>query len=180
VLVPVVPRPAADEFAEFYAGYIAEVPAKADPIEQLAAQAESTQRLFAAIPEEAAAFRYAPEKWSVKELVGHLCDSERIFAYRLLRIARGDETPLAGFEENEYVNEANFDARAFADLAAEWLAIRGATLPLVAGIAAGAWERRGTANGKPISARALLYIIIGHTQHHLGVLRTRYRVGTSN
>ena len=172
-----VARPEADEFADFYAGYIAEVPTNADPIEQLATQRETVQRLLESVPEERAGFRYSPEKWSIKEVVGHLCDSERIFVYRMLRIARADETPLPGFEEKDYVSEANFDARMLADLAEEWGAVRAATTALARGIAPAAWEHRGTANGKPVSARALLYITIGHTQHHLGVLRTRYQVG---
>jgi len=172
-----VPRPDADEYAEFYAGYVAEVPVTADPVAELGAQLDTVRRLLQAVPEEQAEFRYSPEKWSVKEVIGHLCDSERVFAYRLLRIARADETPLPGFEENDYVSEANFDARTLADLADEWAAIRAATRLLVRGIGPAAWERRGTASGKPVSARALLYILIGHTQHHLGVLRSRYRVG---
>jgi hypothetical protein len=175
-----VPRPQADEYAEFYAGYIAEVPARADPVEQLGTQLDTVRRLLESLPEAQAKFRYSPEKWSVKEVVGHLCDSERIFAYRLLRIARADETPLAGFEENDYVSEANFDARPLTDLAGEWVAVRTATRALVGGVAPAAWEHRGTANGKAVSARALLYIIIGHTQHHLGVLRTRYQLARSS
>jgi hypothetical protein len=173
----VVPRPAADEFSPHFAGYIQQVPANADPIQQLSDQVTAVPALLATVGEARGTYRYAPEKWSIKEIVGHLSDSERIFGYRLLRIARADETPLPGFDENAYVPPARFDERSLADLVAEWVEVRHATLALARGLPVEAWARRGVSNGKPVSARALLYITGGHVEHHLRVLRERYGVG---
>ncbi|HWP38729.1 MAG TPA: DinB family protein [Gemmatimonadales bacterium] len=173
-----VPRPASDEFAPFYAGYIATIPDGADPVTVMHQQLDQLPVLFGALSPARASFRYAPDKWSVKEVVGHLSDAERVFSYRMMRVARGDETPLPGFDETAYVPAGAFETRPLGNLVAEWVAIRNATLALVHGMPADAWARRGTANGKPISARALLYITPGHVQHHLNVLRERYGVGT--
>ena len=110
----------------------------------------------------------------MKEIVGHLSDVERIMAYRALRIARGDTTPLSGFDENAYVPFANSDDRELDELVEEWVAVRQATLALFRTLPPEAWSRRGTANGKPLSARAVAYIIAGHERHHLETLRDRY------
>jgi len=174
-----LPRPAADESAPYYHGYIGKVPGEQIG-EYLAAQAREVERLLAPLNDAAARFRYAPEKWSVKEIVGHICDAERIFSYRLLRIARGDGTPLAGFDENAYVPPAAFDARALPDLLREFQAVRASTIALVEGLPAQAWDRRGEASGKTVSTRALVYIMVGHVTHHLGVLRERYRLPASS
>ena len=168
-----LPRPGEDESAPFYHGYIAKVPGERIG-EYLATQLREVQQLLASLDDAGARYRYAPEKWSVKEIVGHLCDAERIFAYRLLRIARADTTPLPGFDENAYVPPAAFDARPLGDLLRELEAVRGSTIALVEGLPAGAWERRGQASGKSISTRAIAYIIVGHVAHHLDVLRERY------
>jgi hypothetical protein len=172
-----IPRPATGEFAPFYAGYIAEVPVGASPLEMLASQLESVPDLLATVPESRAGYRYAPEKWSIKEVLGHLCDGERVFAYRMMRIARGDATPLPGFDEGEFVRAGDFDARPLADIVAEWTAARRATLMLARGLGDNVWGRMGDANGSPVSAGALLHIMVGHTEHHVGVLRSRYGVG---
>jgi uncharacterized damage-inducible protein DinB len=173
-----LPRPASDESAPFYHGYIAKVSGERVG-ECLAAQVGEVERLLSPLNDAAARFRYAPEKWSVKEVLGHLCDSERIFAYRLLRIGRADATPLPGFDENAYVPPAEFDRRPVAELVREFQAVRMSTLTLAEGLPPTAWERRGQASGKSISARALVYIIAGHTTHHLQVLRDRYRVSSA-
>jgi hypothetical protein len=172
-------RPAADESAPFYHGYIAQVPGE-QVGEYLEAQLHEVERLLAPLDDAAARFRYAPEKWSVKEILGHLCDTERIFSYRLLRIARGDATPLPGFDENAYVPPAEFDGRPLPELVREFRAVRSSTSALVEGLPAAAWERRGQASGKTISTRALAYIMVGHVTHHLGVLRERYRLAASS
>jgi DinB superfamily len=109
--------------------------------------------------------------------MGHLCDTERIFSYRLLRVARGDQTPLPGFEENEYVSAGQFDVRALGDLVSEWEAARHSTLALVESVDPDVLNNRTVANDAPVSALALLFIVPGHTQHHLEILRTRYGVG---
>lgn len=166
-------RPSAAEFAPFYANYIAGVP-DGDVLDTLSWQLGDTLAYLRGLPAPQHGHRYAEGKWSVKEVVGHMADAERIFAYRMLRIARGDETPLAGFEENAYVRAANFDARPLAALASEFESVRRATLTLVRSFDQEALLRQGTANGYPVTVRALAYIIAGHERHHVEILRTRY------
>jgi hypothetical protein len=173
-----IPRPAADEAAPFYHGYIAKV-AGENIGEQLVDQLAEVDRLFGALDDTAALARYLPGKWSVKEVLGHLTDVERIFSYRLLRIGRGDVTPLPGFDENAYVPTARFDERPLHDLVAEFHAVRLSSVALVRGLPSTSWAKTGQASGKPVSAGALAYIIVGHVAHHLGVLRERYGVGAS-
>ena len=166
-------RPASTEYAPYYDRYIARVP-EGDVTATLEAQLAETLALLRTIPEERGTHRYGPDKWSIKEVVGHLADSERIFAYRALRVARGDATPLPGFDENAYVRGARFDAIPLADLAAELEAVRRATLALLRGLDDEALGRRGVANDQEITPRALAYIIAGHERHHVGILRERY------
>lgn len=166
-------RPSGDEYAPFYAGYVARVP-DADIVLQLGQQIEALGRMLAEIPESRASHRYAPGKWSIKELVGHLCDAERVFMYRALRVSRNDATPLEGFDENHYVANARYGERTLADVAAEFRSVRGATLTLLDSLSAEQWERRGVANGHPVSVRGLAWITAGHELHHRHVLATRY------
>ncbi len=166
-------RPAAPEHAPYYAKYIALVPG-GDVVGLLRAQAGETRALLAALDDARAVARYAPGKWSVKEVLGHVADSERVFAYRALRIARGDATPLPGFEQDDYVVSGGFDRRPLADLVEELAAVRAATLALLASFDSTAWLRMGTASGHPVSVRALACIIAGHERHHVGILRDRY------
>lgn len=168
-----LPRPGPDEAAAFYHGYVAEV-AGENIGEQLFDQLAEVEQLHSSLDDRAALARYAPAKWSIKEILGHLADAERIFSYRLLRIARGDPTPLPGFDENSYVLAGRFDERPLSTLLAEFRTVRLSTGALTAGVPAAAWSQRGQASGHPISARALAYIILGHTSHHLRVLRDRY------
>jgi uncharacterized protein (TIGR03083 family) len=163
-------RPEPDEYAPFYAGYVAKVP-DGDPRAQLARSAEETRRLFDAIGDERAGEPYAPGKWTVKDVVAHLADTERVMAYRALRIARGDATPLAGFDQDAYVRTAGASRRPLSDLLAELSAVRVGSFALFTALDAEAFGRRGTANGAPVSVRALLYIILGHEEHHRGLLR---------
>jgi uncharacterized damage-inducible protein DinB len=173
---PSIPHPAADEAAPFYQGYIAEV--RGENIgDLLREQAVEVERLFRPLDDTGALKRYAPGKWSVKEVLGHITDAERIFAYRLLRIARGDKTPLPGFDENAYVPAAHFDRRAVAELIEDFQAVRTSSRTLVGGIPQESWTLVGEASGKAISARALAYIMVGHVAHHVAVLRERYRLG---
>ena len=169
--------PSPDEFALFAAGYVARAAHVAAPIAELALQRHRLIELLGTVSEEQARNRYAAGKWSIKELVAHLSDAERIFAYRLLRIGRGDETPLPGWDENDYARTAGADSRAFRDLVDEWSIVRDGTSTLVAGLPADAWTRRGTANDSAVSARALVYIILGHVEHHRAVLEERYGLG---
>ena len=168
-----IPRPSTDEYGEWYAGYVAAVP-EGDVLQFLATQGEETAATLGAVPESKAGFRYAPGKWSIRELTGHLADAERIFSYRALRFARGDTAPLPGFDENVYVQESRFDSRTLASLVAELRAVRRSTLALIEGFDASVLERRGTASNAVMSVRALVYVIAGHERHHRDVLRERY------
>jgi uncharacterized damage-inducible protein DinB len=170
-----IARPAADEHSPYYGKYIALVP-DGDLVSFLREQGAETVRLLRNLSPGKADYAYAPGKWTVKEVVGHVMDAERIFAYRALRFARGDETELAGFDENTYVPAGQFGRRTMNDLLDEFEAVRGSSIHLVKHIDAEALDRRGTASRNPISVRALLYIIAGHERHHVGLLRERYQV----
>ena len=173
-----VPPPGPDEYAPYYARYISRVP-QGDVLGFLQQQRDRVRELLAGVGEPLAGHRYAVDKWSIKGVVGHLSDAERIFAYRALRVARGDETPLPGWDQDPYAALANFDARSMASLAREWLSVRDATLTLFDGFDAACWTRRGTASNAPVSVRSLAYMIAGHTTHHAAILRERYGVGGS-
>jgi len=172
-----LPRPDANEFDPATAAYVARVEDVADAGRALERQRDRVVALLSVVSNEKAAFRYAPGKWSVTEIIGHLADTERILAYRVLRIGRGDQTPLPGFDENTYVPGGAFDRRPVADVVEEWVATRNATIALVRGMPSEAWTRRGRANERDVSARALMYIILGHVEHHLAMLAERYGVG---
>ena len=166
-------RPADHEYAPFYAGYIARVP-DGDIVTLLERQMEATAAFVAGLSEAQADHRYAPGKWSIKEVIGHLADGERVFAYRALRFARGDQTPLAPFDENAWVPQSGCDRRSLEDLAEEFRAVRMATILLARSLTSETAIRTGTASGKTISVRALIYTIAGHELHHLAILRERY------
>lgn len=171
--MPVLARPDRSEYPEYYHRYVGLVP-EGDIVRTLRSEFEETRRLLSPLPETRGAFRYEPGKWSVKEVVGHLSDSERVFAYRCLRFARADRTPLPGFEQDGYVVHGGFDARTLGDLLEEFGAVREATIRLAAGLDPEAGARRGTASEWVVSARAFLYIIAGHELHHRRVLVERY------
>lgn len=166
-------RPAEDEYDAYYGRYISLVPDQ-NLLGLLSGQIEETAALLARVPEAQAGSAYAPGKWTIKEVVGHLADAERIMAYRALRIGRADTTPLPGFEQDDYVRAGNFGARLLTDLVGEFRDIRRTTIALFQGLDAAAFLRRGTASGLPVSVRALAYIIAGHERHHVKVLRTLY------
>lgn len=168
-------RPDSTEHIEYFGRYTALVP-DGSIEETLRKQREETAALLARVPAANEEHRYAEGKWSVKEVVGHMADGERVFAYRALRIGRNDMTPLPGFEENDYVAEGRFGRRSLASLAQEFRAVREGTLELLAGLDETALVRRGTAAGNPVSARALFWIIAGHERHHVALLRERYEL----
>ena len=170
-----IPRPAAAEYDPYYARYIDKVP-EGDLLRTLEDQARETQRLLAGLSDAKALHRYAPGKWSIKEVIGHVADTERVYSYRALRFARADATSLPGFDENAWVPAGDFDARPLADLAAELDAVRRATLALLRGLDAAALARRGTANDAAVSVRAIAWIIAGHERHHVALLHERYKV----
>lgn len=171
----VLPRPAADEHPPYFAAYVDAVPDERIGA-QLQAQGDQLARLLAPLDDEAARHRYAPGKWSVKEVVGHLADVERVFAYRLLRIVRGDVTPMPGFDEDAWVAAADFDARPSSALVDEFRAARASTLALAMSVPAAHWARRGTASTHVVSARAMAWLLVGHVAHHVRLLHERYGI----
>jgi hypothetical protein len=174
----VLARPAAGEFAEYYAGYIARVPGD-DILGVLAAQVHELSVLSATVPAAREQYRYAAGKWSVREVIGHLVDGERVFGYRAFHISRGDATPLAGFDENAFVAASGYDARPLTELVREFALVREANLACLQALDEGQGRRIGTANGLPVSVRALAWIMAGHVNHHLGQLREHYGVGAA-
>ena len=166
-------RPEAGEYAAYYEKYISLVP-PGDVVDLLEAQRLQTVQLFSARSEREGNFRYSPGKWTVKEVLGHVSDCERIFAYRALRIARGDKTPLSGFEQDDYVKAGGFSERTLADLAEEFGQVRAATVALLEPLDDEAWLRRGVANDHEVSVRALAFVIAGHELHHRRILEERY------
>lgn len=165
-------RPGSTEYAPFYGTYVNLVP-EGDVLAALEGQLTDMLALLRAVPEEQGNVRHAPYTWSVKEVVGHLIDGERVFGYRALRFARGDTTPLSGFDENEYARVANFDRLSLGDLVSELETVRRSNLWLFRNLPAEAWARSGEANGNPVSVRALAYILVGHGRHHTAILRKR-------
>jgi len=170
---PTISRPAKDEYAPYYETYISKVPDQ-DLDQLLASQIEVTCAMLSKVPESEADAAYAPGKWTIKEVAGHMVDTERIMAYRLLRVSRGDPTPLPGFEQDDYVRNGNFQSRTLASLIEEFRLARASTLALLRGLDGATLARRGVADGKTVSARALAYIIAGHERHHVGILQERY------
>ena len=168
-----ITRPDATEHAPYYGKYVALVP-EGDIIATLGEQLDDTLVLVRSISEEKAETRYAPGKWSIKEVIGHLIDSERVFAYRALRFSRNDQTELPGFDENDYVRNAAFGECRLANLATEFEYLRRANLHFFRHLSQEAWLQRGKANGNEVTVRALAYIIAGHERHHREILRTRY------
>ena len=157
-------KPEPTEYAPFYETYVALVP-DVDIVQLLEAQRLQTAQLLAGCSERDGNFRYAPEKWSVKEVIGHLADAERIFTYRALRIARGDETPLPGFEQNDYVREDGSSRRELRDLADEFAIVRASSVALYRSLAEDCWKRRGSASKNEVTVRALAFIAAGHAAH---------------
>jgi hypothetical protein len=166
-------RPDETEYDPEFGKYVTLVPA-GDVVAVLGSQIEETLALLRCVPEERGGFRYAPGKWSIKELVGHLIDSERIFSCRALRFARADRTPVPGYEQDDYVRSGSFDAVPLDELAAEFATLRQATVFLFKHLDEDAWARRGLANDNEVSVRALAHIIAGHELHHRRVLRDKY------
>jgi len=161
-----------NEHAPYYGRYTSLVPGS-DILNALQRQAEDMESLRS-LSDDEAAFRYAPDKWSVKQVIGHLIDAERIFAYRALRIARGDQTPIEGFEQDGYVLNGPFERISMPELMNEYVAVRTATISLFRHLAPEAWSRRGVASNNEVTVRALAYIIAGHELHHRQVLKEKY------
>lgn len=166
-------RPQENEYPQGIASYIALVP-EDDVVGVLAAQANEIAELFANIGEMRSGHRYAEGKWSIREVAGHLSDAERVFGYRIFAIARGEQQPLPGFDENAYMAASSYDNWSLNDLAASFAALREANLLLLRGLSEAALSRAGTANGKPVTARAIAFATAGHARHHVNILHERY------
>lgn len=169
-----IPSPTPEEYAEFYAGYVQRAQARGDVFAALSKQIEDLNAALGSLTDEQALFRDAPGEWSIKEVIGHLNDGERVFSYRLLRISRNDATPLPGFEQNDFVREAGFDAHPFKDILQEFEHLRRANILAIRNLTDDALLRLGTASGFSVSARALIHIMVGHVDHHLASLHEKY------
>lgn len=173
--MPSIAKPRLEEHLPYYAKYIKMV--GDDAFAALTQQVATTAKRLSGLNETQAMHRYAPSKWSVKEVVLHMADVERVFAYRALRFARADETELPGFDEEAWAPQSGADARSLSELLFEFAAVRAATLALFAGLDAAALVRQGTANRGVMSVRAAAHVIAGHELHHMAILRERYGVG---
>ncbi len=170
-----IDEPAAGEYDPYFEGYVARVRGS-DVVGLLEGQAGILRRLQAVVGEAGAGYRYGPGKWSIREVVGHCSDAERVFAYRALSFARGATAALPGFDEKEFARASGHDGLALAALVEEFESVRATTLQLLRHLPAEAWRRSGVANGKPITVRALAFVMAGHVEHHLAGLRTAYGV----
>jgi hypothetical protein len=166
-------RPETSEFAEYYTGYISKVPG-GDILQFLQQQLITTSDLLRSLPEAKGDFRYQPGKWSMKELFGHIIDTERVFAYRGLVFARNDSSPLPGFDQEPWSKYANYANLTLSDIAAEFETVRRSSIHLFRNLDQSAWSRKGIADNKGMTVRAAAFIIGGHTQHHLDILNSRY------
>jgi uncharacterized damage-inducible protein DinB len=172
-----IQRPDVSEYSPYFARYVQRVP-DGDIVELLRENSATLGASIAALDDARSAYRPEAGKWSIREMLGHLIDVERVFVYRALFIARGDTTPLASFDQDDYAAAAGSDARRISDLRDELRALRESTIRFFASLPAGAWTRVGVAGGNNLSVRAIAHIIVGHTKHHLQVLAERYDVPT--
>jgi len=168
-------RPTGTEYAPFYSGYVALVP-ETDILGVLQPQVEEIRRLLASVSAEQESYRYAEGKWSIRQVLGHLVDAERVFGHRAFCFSRGEQAPLPSFDENQYVAAARSDSVPLQELVEELAVVRQASLVMLRRLEAREWAQVGTASGKPVSVRALAWIMAGHPRHHLQILRERYGV----
>jgi uncharacterized damage-inducible protein DinB len=171
----VIAKPQPGEHAPYYGKYIALVQGD-DILTALDQQRRDTMKLLCSRDEADGDYRYAPGKWSVKEVLGHVCDSERVFAYRALRISRADATPMQGFEQDDYVSNGPFARIPLPEIIEDYIAVRRATITLFRNLDEAAWSRRGVANKNEVTVRSLAYIIAGHELHHRAILEEKYFV----
>ena len=172
--MPKLSLPTPEEYAPFYAEYIRRATERGDVISALSAQLDEIKSALGNLTDDQVRFKPAPQEWTIKEVIGHLNDVERVFSYRLLRISRNDSTPLSGFEQEDYVRIAGFDAIPIKDLLKEFEFLRRANLLLINNLSDSAIMRIGSASGASVSARALVYMLAGHVEHHMASLREKY------
>ena len=169
-----IPPPATDEYAPFYMDYVQRAMQRQDVHAALARQMDELHAALDSLSDPQACFKPGPQEWSIKEVIGHLIDVERVFSYRLLRISRGDPTPLPGFEQEDYVRAAGFDQCFLKDLVEEFELLRRANILAIGNMTNEAMGCRGTASGYSVSARALIYMLVGHVDHHMASLQEKY------
>lgn len=171
--MPISP-PTPEEYAPFYGDYIQRATARGDVIAALSMQVDEMNSALGNLSDQQARFRISADDWSIKEIVSHLIDAERVFSYRLLRISRKDKTPLPGFEQEDFVRESGADELALGDLLSEFEYLRRANAIAVKNISAESAAQVGTASGAAVSARALIHMLVGHVEHHMASLREKY------
>jgi hypothetical protein len=171
----IISAPDRTEFAEYYLPYVEKV-AGDDVMQVLEQQPGEVLPMLENMSEERSLYRYAPDKWSIREVMSHVTDTERLFSFRALWFARGIAEPLPGFDQDDAVAFAGADERSWSSHLAEFKSVRAATLTLFGNLPGEAWMRRGVASGNPFSVRALAYICAGHVAHHVKVLRERYLI----
>lgn len=173
-----ISKPTPGEYASYAAAYMQLVPDDGRLLDHLKENHEATRRFLLAIPHERLLYRYAEGKWTIKEILVHIADTERVFAYRGLRFARGDATALPGFEQDDYVTHSGANVRDLDDIIDELRSVREASISLFAGLPPEAFMRTGTASGNPLSVRAAAFWIVGHELHHINIIKERYLGGT--
>lgn len=166
-------RPEKSEYAEFYSGYVDSVP-ESDVLSVLRKQTDEVSSVFVGIAEDRGYYAYEDGKWTLKQLLGHMIDGERVFGYRLHRFSHGDPTPLSGFDQDVFVTNGRSNMRSIGDLLDEFITQRRSNLALIASLRDEDWDLRGTASGAEITVRALAYILAGHVRHHLRIINERY------
>ena len=172
---PVIARPEAGEYPAGVANYVQLVPA-GDLVANLADQAADLEGLVGGLSDEQALVRHAPYTWSIKQVVGHMADCERVFGYRAMRLARNDVTPLPGFDENAYMASVDFNGYPLSDLLAEFELLRHSHHLMFSHLSPDAWLRKGVVNNHPMTTRAVACVMAGHAQHHLDILHKRLGV----
>ncbi len=169
-----ITHPTAEEYAEYYDGYVQRAIARKDVLAALSSQIDEIRSALGNLTDKQALFRDAPKEWSIKEVIGHLNDTERVFSYRLVRVSRNDQAPMAGFDQDDYVREAGFDNYSLEDLISEFEHLRRANIITINNMPEEYAARLGNASGFPVSARALIYMIVGHVEHHMASLHEKY------
>jgi hypothetical protein len=169
--------PTQEEYSPYYNDYVQRAIARGDVPAALLKQVDELKGILGSLTDEQACFKFGPQEWSIKEVVGHLNDVERVFSYRLLRVSRNDKTPIPGFEQDDYVRAAGFDNHMLKDLLQEFEFLRGANIIAIQNMSEEATQRIGTASGNPVSARALIHMIVGHVDHHVASLHQNYLPG---
>jgi hypothetical protein len=167
--------PASSEYPPFFAGYVGLVP-EIDIVPVLAAQTALVEEVAASVGADRELYAYGPGKWTIRQVMGHLVDAERVFAYRALCFSRGEQQPLPGFNENAYVDHARFNDRRLAEMTGEFALMRQANVAMLGALDDAQWSNAGVSNGKSITVRAIAYVMAGHVRHHVNILAERYGV----